>query len=169
MTQLEFDVFIAAPVAAVYDYAANPQNWVEWYPGTTKVDGAPAGPPQVGDAWEETVKAAGMGLRFSWRATTVEAPHAWTIDGRAKIQGPLGWLFDGGTATLRYRLDEKQGGTSLHREITFHYSNPLLTLANQLLLRRKIGRELEDGLQHLKRIIEASQGATAPSARRAAS
>src|SRR3972149_4694829 len=121
MMRLEFDVFVAAPIADVYAYVANPENWVEWYPGTTEVDGAPPGPPHVGDAWEETVKVAGMRMRFSWHATAVEAPHAWTIDGSAKIHGPFGSRLNGGTATLRYGLHEKQGGTSLHREVAFRF------------------------------------------------
>ncbi len=75
VTRLEFEVFTAAPIPDVYAYAANPENWVEWYPGTTQVEGAPAALPQVGDTWEETLKVAGLWIRFSWRATAVEPPQ----------------------------------------------------------------------------------------------
>lgn len=67
--------------------------------------------------------------------------------------------MDGGKATLNYRLNEQEGGTSFHREITFRFSNPLLRFANRVLLRRKIAAELEAGLRQLKRIIEQSQRA----------
>lgn len=154
MTRLEYEALIAAPIADIYEYAANPRNWVEWYPGTREVEGAPEGLPRVGDEWEESIKIAGMSLRFTWRATEVEAPRAWTIEGSAKIHGPLKLVMDGGTATLSHRLDEREGGTSYRREITFRMSNPLLRLANRLLLKRKMDAELEEALQCLKRIVE---------------
>jgi hypothetical protein len=164
MTRFEFDIVIAAPIADIYGYVSNPGNWVEWYPGTTEVDGAPAGPLQVGDSWKETLEVAGLSIRFSWTATAVEAPHAWTLEGDAKIHGPLGLFVKGGTATLHYRLNEDEGGTRFHRAITYRYSNPLLRLANRLLLKRKIGEEFEAGLRRLKRIIEDRQETRAPSA-----
>ena len=113
-----------------------------------------AGPPRLGETWEEAVKIAGMWMRIAWRATEVEAPHAWTIEGRAKIITPFKFVIEGGTATLRHRLEAREGGTRYRREISFRYSNPLLRLANLLLLRRKTAAELEEGLQRLKRILE---------------
>jgi hypothetical protein len=157
MTQLEYETFVAAPMAQVYKYAADPRNWVEWYPGTHEVEHAPEGLPRVGDEWEESIKIAGMWMRFTWRATEVEAPRAWTIEGRAKIQGPLKLAVPGGTATLRHRLEEREGGTSYRREITFHMSSPLLRLASRLLLKRKMDAELEAALRSLKRIVEGMQ------------
>jgi hypothetical protein len=159
MARLEYEAFIAAPIADIYEYAANPRNWVEWYPGTREVEHAPEGLPRVGDEWEESIKIAGMWLRFTWRATEVESPRAWTIEGSAKIHGPLEFVMDGGTATLRHRLDEREGGTSYRREITFCFSNPILRLANRLLLKRKMDAELEEALQCLKRIVEGRQPA----------
>ena len=159
MTRLEFEVLIAAPIADVYAYAANPANWTEWYPGTTQVKGAPAALPQVGDRWEETLKVAGMQIRFSWRAVAVEPPHTWTLDGTGKIHGPFGLLVSGGTATLHYTLREEQGGTVCRRGIAYRYSNPLLRLANRLLLKRKIAAEVEAGLRNLGRVIEDRQRA----------
>jgi uncharacterized protein YndB with AHSA1/START domain len=157
MTQLEYEAFIAAPIEDIYEYAANPRNCVEWYPGTREVEHAPEGLPQVGDEWEESIKIAGMWMRLTWRATEVESPRAWTIEGSAKIHGPLNFLMEGGTATLRHRLDEGEGGTSYRREITFHMSNPILRLANRLVLKRKMNAELQEALQCLKRIVEGRQ------------
>jgi hypothetical protein len=162
MTQLEYETFIAAPMAHIYEYAADPRNWVEWYPGTREVEHAPEGLPRVGDEWEESIKIAGMWMRFTWHATEVEAPRAWTIEGSAKIHGPLKCVMDGGTAILRHRLEETEGGTSYRREITFHMSNPLLRLASRLLLKRKMDAELEEALQCLKRIVEGRQIARSP-------
>ena len=95
-----------------------------------------------------------MSLRFTWRATEVEAPWAWTIEGSAKIHGPLKLVMDGGTATLRHRLEEREGGARYRREITFRMSNPILRLANRFVLKRKMDAELEEALQCLKRIVE---------------
>ena len=69
MTRLEYEAFIAAPIADIYEYAANPRNWVEWYPGTREVEGAPEGLPRVGDEWEESIKIAGMWMLFMNQAT----------------------------------------------------------------------------------------------------
>jgi hypothetical protein len=154
MTRLEYEAFIAAPIADIYEYAANPRNWVEWYPGTREVEHAPEGLPRVGDEWEESIKIAGMWMRFTWRATEVQAPRTWTIEGNAKIQGPLKFEMDGGTATLSHQLDEREGGTNYRRGITFRMSNPILRLANRLVLKRKMDAELEEALQRLKRIVE---------------
>jgi hypothetical protein len=162
MTQLEYEAFIAAPIADIYEYAANPRNWVEWYPGTREVEHAPEGLPCVGDEWEESIKIAGMWMRFTWRATEVESPRAWTIEGSAKIQGPLKFAIDGGTATLRHRLEERESGTSYRREVTFRMSNPLLRLANRLVLKRKMDAELKGALQCLKRIVEGRQITRSP-------
>jgi uncharacterized protein YndB with AHSA1/START domain len=157
MTRLEYETFIAAPIEDIYEYAANPRNWVEWYPGTREVEHAPEGLPRVGNEWRESIKIAGMWMRFTWRATEVESPRAWTIEGSAKIQGPLKFAMDAGTATLRHRLDEREGGTSYRRQITFCYSSPILRLANRLVLKRKMDAELEEALQCLKRIVEGRQ------------
>jgi uncharacterized protein YndB with AHSA1/START domain len=159
MTRLEYEAFIAAPIADIYEYAANPRNWVEWYPGTREVEHAPEGLPRVGNEWEESIKIAGMWMRFTWRASEVESPRAWTIEGSAKIHGPLNFVMDGGTATLRHRLEEGEGGTIYRREITFQMSNPIMRLANRLVLKRKMNAELQEALQCLKRILEGRQSA----------
>jgi uncharacterized protein YndB with AHSA1/START domain len=154
MTKLEFVVPVSAPIGKVYEYTANPNNWTEWYPGTTDVTDAPVS-PKVGDAWEETVKVAGMTLRFRWEATAVEAPREWTLSGAAKIRLPLGLSISGGVATLHYKLDEESDQTTLRRDVVFQFDNPILGFANRFLLKRKISVELEAGLQKLKQIIEA--------------
>jgi hypothetical protein len=66
---------------------------------------------------------------------------------------------NGGTATLHYTLREEQGGTVCRRGIAYRYSNPLLRLANCLLLKRKVAAEVEAGLRNLGRVIEDRQRA----------
>lgn len=154
MTKLEFAITVDAPMRKVYEYTVNPNHWTAWYPGTTQVDGAPLA-PRPGDVWHENVTVAGLPLRFQWRAASVEAPRAWTLDGTATIKAPFGLNLDGGTATLTYQLSEESGRTRLQRNVIFQFANPLLGLANNIFLKPMIAKELQAGLQKLKGIIEA--------------
>ena len=73
------------------------------------------------------------------------APRRWAIGGR--IEG-------GGGGRITYTLTPQTEGTRFEREFIYSMSNPLLTLLDRPVLRRRIETESAEALRRLKRGLE---------------
>jgi len=137
----------------VFAYITTPTSWVEWYPGTSFVNG-PEHPPKENERWEEHLRVSGFDMKVDWVAKQIEAPRLCILEGKMKLSPPFGWLARGATVELRYDLQDAGEDTRLSRTMSYIFPNPLLRLADRLFLQGKTERETREALSNLKRILE---------------
>ena len=139
----------------LFSYITSPKSWVEWYPGTSSVNG-PESTPKENETWVERLEVSGFKMKVDWIAKQVNAPHLCLMEGKMELSYGLGWLSHNATVMLRYDLQAGSEETQLERTMSYHFPNPLLRVADRLFLQDKTGRESREALANLKRILEAS-------------
>ena len=154
ITQTSRETF-QVPMPDVFAYITTPATWVEWYPGTSSVNG-PEHPAKEDECWEECLRVSGFNMNVEWVAKQVRAPRVCIMEGKMRLSAPLlGWLSRGATVVLRYELLDAGADTCLERTMSYNFPNPLLRLADRLFLQRKTERETREALSNLRQILEA--------------
>lgn len=165
MSQMEGEVVIAAPIERVFDYATNPDTWVEWYPLTTGVVWGQNRPALAGETWTEHVEmhlgATGLALwkgDFHWRVTRSERPRQFAYEGFAEAAGLLKGT-SGGAGEIVYTFTETPTGTRFHRLLTYTEPNLALDLLDALVFRHIIQHASQQALTNMKRSLESQPSA----------
>jgi uncharacterized protein YndB with AHSA1/START domain len=134
---------MAATPEAVWSVVASPKRLARWWPRVERVKGVSA------DGWTTVMRSSrGRAVRADWRLAEQEPGVR-----RAWVQELAGTPFEKVLAERRVeaRLDPVEGGTRV-----------ILTIAQRsrgwsrfggLLLRRAAGRELDDALAGLERML----------------
>jgi uncharacterized protein YndB with AHSA1/START domain len=137
---------IARSPEVVFAYVTTPGHWPEWHPSSLGVTGATDHSLLVGEEVTESFLVAGRQGRARWTVREREEPRRWVI---------FGQVDGGGTGTITYTLTQQAGGTWFEREFAYKMNNPLLTLLDRLVLRRRIDAESTEALGRLKQRLEA--------------
>ncbi|KVD80594.1 sterol desaturase [Burkholderia sp. ABCPW 14] len=144
-TFMRHEIDIARRPAAVLAYASTAACWPEWHPSSLRVDG-PAGPLAAGSRFEEDVRAAGRVDHLRWDVVRDEAGAIWQARA-VNARGDLRIL-------LTYECRDGARGARFIRTLQYHSPNPLLRLANALVMRKRVERESAHSLTLLKRRLE---------------
>jgi len=145
MTRIYKTIRIRAPIERVFDYVTTPGNWPAWHPSSLGVSGATDHSLEPGERMTEEFRVAGRRGRVVWTVQERVAPYRWVIDGR--VEG-------GGGRRITYTLTPHEGGTTFEREFVYTMSNPLMTLLDRLVLRRRVEAESTEALRRLKDVLE---------------
>ena len=144
MTRVYKTTWIRAPIERIFDYVTTPGNWPAWHPSSLGVSGATDHSLEPGERMREEFRVAGRRGCVVWTVQERVAPHRWVIDGRVK----------GGGGRITYTLTPHEGGTTFEREFVYTMSNPLMTLLDRLVLRRRVEAESAEALRRLKDVLE---------------
>lgn len=144
------EIFIAAPVRAVFDYVTRPDLWHEWHPASTSAE-IPRAPLQAGDRFREiiTVKYPLVKIRrhTEYEVSLSDADRSWEVRGESSL-----FLL-----TIRYDFKAENGGTLFQRTLTYRVKGAL-SYFEAILVRPKIRRQSKHALRNLKQKVES--GAT---------
>ncbi|MBF3483514.1 SRPBCC family protein [Burkholderia pseudomallei] len=149
-TRMRHEIDIACAGADVLAYASDASRWPEWHPSSLRVDG-PVGSLAAGSRFDEDVRAAGRVDRLHWDVVRNEPGVMW----QARAANTAGSL----RILLTYECSGGPRGARFVRTLHYHSPNPLLRLANALVMRGRVERESAYSLTLLKRRLEAARDA----------
>jgi uncharacterized protein YndB with AHSA1/START domain len=147
MARIVSAIDIEAPIERVFDHATTAGNWPGWHPASLAVSGASDHSAAPGERLTEDIRAAGRRWRALWTVREREPPVRWVIEGRAD---------GGGSATITYHLQDRQGGTRFERELVYELPNAFWALLDRLIIRRRMAAQSAEALRRLKRILEST-------------
>lgn len=131
MTRLQHQIDIAGNPIDVLAYASTATLWPQWHPSSLKVEG-PRGPLHAGARFEEDIRAGGREGHLSWVVDEYLPGRRWS----ARAQGDHGLSL-----MLTYECECEGTGTRFVRTLEYQFSGLLMSIANRLLLKRRIDRE----------------------------
>lgn len=146
MGRVKTTIHVHQTIERVFDFVTTPRNWPLWHPSSLGVDGATDHSLEPGESVTERFRVAGRRGSVVWTVLKREAPRLWTIEGR---------VGDRGSGRISYTLTPHDGGTLFERDFSYSFSNPLLSLMDRLVLRRRIAAESAEALRRLKAVLEA--------------
>jgi uncharacterized protein YndB with AHSA1/START domain len=153
VTKIRTQIFIARPIAEVYEYLTTAANWAAWHPATLSVSGAVDHSAKTGEIIVEHIRAGSRQDRVTWKVTEKLAPFYWEFEGKGD---------HGGSAVIIYRLSERPEGTLFLRELHYQMPNLLLTLLDwvyvQFLMRKQSLAALHNVKRELENPVESPQG-----------
>ncbi|MDP3983522.1 MAG: SRPBCC family protein [Acidimicrobiia bacterium] len=148
MTVIATETRIPASPAEVFTFVTTPANWPRWHPSSLAVTGPGADHPAlVGEEVTEDFQVAGRTGSVVWRVTERDEPWLWTIEGI--IQGRT----NGGQVS--YRLAPVADGTHFVRTFTYPTPGLLFTMADRLIVRRRVRAESQEALRRLSGLLES--------------
>lgn len=145
MTKILTEIFIARPVAEVYEHITTATNWTAWHPATLSVDGAADHSANPGEIIVEHIRVGNRQDRVTWKVTEKLAPSYWEFEGKGD---------HGGSAVIIYRLSERPGGTLFLRELRYQMPNLLLALLDWVYVQFLMRKQSLSALHNLKRELE---------------
>jgi uncharacterized protein YndB with AHSA1/START domain len=146
MTRIYNSVQIRQPIEQVFDFITTPANWPRWHPASVRVSENADHPLLPGEEVTEDISVAGRRGQVTWLVRERNAPRRWVIDGIGK---------DGGGATITYTLTPHSDGTTFERELVYTMPNPLLSVLDCLIIRRRMRADSAEALRRLKQLLES--------------
>jgi hypothetical protein len=131
ITRLQHQIDIIGNPIDVLAYASTVTLWPQWHPSSLKVEG-PRGPLHAGARFEEEIRAGGREGHLSWVVDEYLPGRRWC----ARAQGDNGLSL-----TLTYECECEGNGTRFVRTLEYQFSGLLMSIANRLLLKRRIDDE----------------------------
>ena len=126
-----FEVPIAAPREAVFDYLADPVHRPDWQRSIRTFELAPQGAPRVGVRWRESVRG---GITFDMEISAYERPRLWAEKIRSRAFS--------GTVTLTFADEGAGTRLSVEVDVTSHGLWKLVDPIGAIGLRREMRRDL---------------------------
>ena len=145
---------ITASPDVVFDYAATPNNWPEFWPLTLSVSGAVAAPLAQGDRCIEQARILGWRGSFHWQVVESARPSRLVMQGYSQQEGRLGALAPENQSQIAYTLTPSTTGTRFEREMTYADSNLLVKFADWVGFGREIDRLTAIAMRALQAILD---------------
>lgn len=136
-------VTIARPIDEVFTFVADARNRPRWDDSVDSEELTSPEPIGVGTTVRTTLRSMGREYVYTWEVTEHEPPERMTIE---STSGPM-------STTLVYRLEARDGATSLHFAVTGRPTGALRPL--QPLIARTTQRNLDQGFARLKSLLES--------------
>jgi uncharacterized protein YndB with AHSA1/START domain len=146
MASVEKTMDINAPVAMVFDFVANqPDRMADWWPPIELQERVTPAPTEVGSVSRYVYDMMGVKIKGEHKVIEMSVNERIVVETTSGIDSTFDFMFapaDGGTR-LTIRVDYKLPGSVLGQ------------LLNRLAIEQKNTRDLEDGLDNLKQMLEA--------------
>ncbi len=147
MGEVDVSIDIAAPPAAVWAVALDPERLSDWVTIHRSLGAHSSGDAREGFEMTQTLTLRGAPFKVHWRLATCDAPHVADWHGH----GPAG-----SRAETSYRLDETDTGTRFTYRNEFHAPFGVIGRIAQRAVAGDIPHtEALKSLQRLKAICEA--------------
>ena len=141
--EIRMSIMINAPIARVWEIAADVQRQPEWMHEMKRVEMITPGVIRVGSRGRATVRIFGISTTDDVVITQLEPPHAFGIRHEGRFTGEGLLLF---SAT-------PEGGTLINW--TEYLRPPLFATIGGFVQRPILGAIFRSDLRHLKRLVEA--------------
>ena len=148
MPTVRRSIEIAAPVAQVFDYVADPRHLLEIWPNMVEITNV-APHPDGGTGFDWVYKMAGVKVRG--HSEDVEFVRNQCVVSRSEAGIPN---------TFRWRYDDKDGATALTLEVDYEPPRSVFGRLARPFLDRINRRDAETLLKNLKTRMERPPGAT---------
>ncbi len=149
MSTVAVSIDIAAPVAAVWDFAMDPHSTLEWVTIVRAVSDVDEGPLRVGFRMDQTLALRGVPFKVAWTLVEVRAPFFARWEGRGPARS---------TAVIEDTLTERDGGTHFHYSNTFRTPfGPLGSVASRAVVGGIPEKEAIASLARLKHRLETGR------------
>ena len=149
MSTVAVSIDIAAPVAAVWQFAMDPDSTLEWVTIVRAVSDVDDGPLRPGFRMHQTLALRGVPFKVAWTLVELRPPYFARWEGRGPARS---------TAVIEDTLSERDGGTR------FHYSNsfrapfgPLGSVASHAMVGGIPEKEAIASLARLKQLLEGGR------------
>ena len=152
--RVEHTVTIDRPIAEVFRYAADPDNFPAWHASVRRVRRTSAGPLGVGATFDEVTECGGRRLEVSWEVTAYEPP-------RVLAYRAIGGPFAGAVRHLWSAVDSGTRLTLLAEAEPGGFGEPAAGVPEGAL-----GRRPAADLAALKELLERRGTAREPADRR---
>ncbi len=136
-------VTIACPIDEVFSFVADARNRPRWDDSVDSEELTSPEPIGVGTTVRTKLRSMGREYEYTWEVTEHQPPERMTIE---STSGPMG-------TTLDYRLEARDGGTSVPFSVTGRPSGFLRPL--QPLIARTTQQNLDAGFARLKALLES--------------
>jgi carbon monoxide dehydrogenase subunit G len=142
MVEIDHEIVIDAPPAAVFDYIADPHNHVKFTPSI--VDVSDVTENDVGKQGAYTFKMVGVTMEGRFSDTAFERPTERSYDLTGDITGTVTWT-----------VEEVEGRSRVRYESTVEFPGPdLLETVTEPVVRRFSEKEIESTLEQLQILVE---------------
>ena len=123
---------------------------------TVDVSGDIESSPKVGARWVERIRFLISRGELLWHAIQTKPPHRFVIGNSARGFGLLGFLTRGTTGQITYQLTERNGTTTLQRELDYQVPGLIGKVIDTFLIRWLITKVAQKALATLKRTLESA-------------
>ena len=150
MSTVAVSIDIAAPVAAVWEFAMDPHSTLEWVTIARAVSDVDEGLLRTGYRMRQTLALRGVPFNVAWTLVDVRAPYFARWEGRGPARS---------TAVIEDTLTERGGGTRFHYANTFRAPfGPLGSIASHAMVGGIPEQEAIASLARLKERLERGGG-----------
>lgn len=144
MINANSSVVINTALEKVFDYAASPINGPVFIPNLSENTNISPETMEVGQAWDWRFNMAGVDLHGSAEVTAFNKPHSFSL----KTTG-------GVTSDWTYTFAQEDGGTKVTLEVSYDPPQDVLGKMSAHVIEKVNQKNVEQGLQNLKTILEA--------------
>ncbi len=146
MSTVAVSIDIAAPVAAVWEFAMDPASTLEWVTIARAVFDVDDGPLRTGFRMQQTLALRGVPFTVAWTLVEMRAPYFARWEGRGPARS---------TAVIEDTLSERDAGTHFHYANTFRAPfGPLGAVASHAMVGGIPAQEAVASLARLKERLE---------------
>jgi carbon monoxide dehydrogenase subunit G len=142
-------VTVERPREEVFAFVADARNRPRWDESVDSEELTSPEPIGVGTTVRTRLRSMGRDYEINWEVVEHQPPDRMTIE---STSGPM-------STTLAYRLDARNGGTSVQFSVTGRPAGALRLL--QPLIARNTQRNLDRGFARLKELLESGAVAEA--------
>jgi carbon monoxide dehydrogenase subunit G len=142
-------VTVERPREEVFAFVADARNRPRWDESVDSEELTSPEPIGVGTTVRTRLRSMGRDYEINWEVVEHQPPDRMTIE---STSGPM-------STTLAYRLDARNGGTSVQFSVTGRPTGALRLL--QPLIARNTQRNLDRGFARLKELLESGAVAEA--------
>jgi uncharacterized protein YndB with AHSA1/START domain len=140
-------IHIAAPVAAVWEFAMDPRSTLDWVTIVRGVGHVDDGPLRTGFRMDQTLALRGVPFKVAWTLVDIRPPHFARWEGRGPARS---------TAIIEDTLTARDGGTRFHYSNTFKAPfGPLGSVASHAMVGGIPEKEAVASLRRLKERLES--------------
>lgn len=139
----ELEIHVNRPVDVVFAYLTDVTTYTSWQTGLVEYRQTSAGPLAVGSTGVAVRTVMGQRAESTWQVTELTPPTTYTVKGTSS---PLAY-------EIAYTLRSADDGTHLH--VRFQAQPTGLLKIAEPVLAGSIKRDVEEGHQHLKTLLES--------------
>ena len=143
--KVEREIHIDAPPREVYETVMDPARLEDWVSIHQALEDSPDGQLRKGSKLTQCLKLAGRKFRVRWTVVENDSSDHVVWEGQGPVRSKAKVIYD---------FEERDGGTHFSYTNEYHLPGGFLGRAAGPVVRRMTGRELDESLDKLKKLVE---------------